>query len=467
MPTTKPTFTPTPEQQYATDEVVRAVTNEYLSNTQIFIKAKAGTGKTALVKHIIRVVNPDAFLYTAFNTRIVAEFESPNAVTFHALAKRAIRHTKGISALYASSASIKQKIPYSDKLLIVESIEKYYTSRHLTFSEYLKDSTLKLGRLANKIATDLIKNMSKGVVPATFNYLLKECHLQLHSGKLVLNTDMLFIDEAQDVTPVMLEIFALIEAKVKVFLGDSDQEIYSFLDLVTVFNSSVKTLDLTNSFRVSPEIAKKIESFGRTHIDPTFKFKGLNTSGMPKKDFTTAIITHTNASIIELTHKYHEEGVYPSYTRPLNEIFKVALKVESILNNPRSVKDFKYKELVNLISKNFSVNAILRSETIHLDDDILSALAIVWSLSKKGISTKYILNVAKTHKPNPKFLIGTVFAIKGLEFDRVIINEDLNALTKQALQGRKTNKQGAIEAGRRYYVATSRAKHELLNAELL
>jgi hypothetical protein len=56
--------------------------------------------------------------------------------------------------------------------------------------------------------------MADRKIPITFNYMLKELHTQLATGDLRIELDMLFVDEAQDLTPVMLDIFGLTQADV-------------------------------------------------------------------------------------------------------------------------------------------------------------------------------------------------------------------------------------------------------------
>jgi len=455
-------MTLTPEQQEIYNRVQKVLNSKFESNVVVHVDAKAGTGKTFLAKYIVDK-NPKArFIYAAFNRKIVedgiSKFGESHCKTFHALAYK-FTTNPNIGGFYPNAVKDLGYTPYSTKKMVVDMLDKYCLSRHLNIDDFFIEQGV-----TNPIVQDLIlvylEKMADRTIPITFNYMLKELHHQLADGEIRIELDILFVDEAQDLTPVMLEIFGLIQSDVKIYLGDTCQDTYSFLDLVSAFTLSVDTYDLTTSFRLSSAIASKIEPFCKKYIDSNFKITGVSTT----VDTTQAFITHTNAEIIEHISLRQRSGEGYSLTRPVKEIFEVAIAVNEILKGNKSKKP-KYWVLVDKVKKGMDIKGLLQSE--ELDDDIISSLVLLKQFSNKGIDIMYILNKAEKSKPNRGYLIGTAHSVKGTEFGQVTISPGLNKYVRSQLKRdviTEEDEAEVVEACKLYYVACSRAKHDLINA---
>jgi ATP-dependent exoDNAse (exonuclease V) beta subunit len=95
----------------------------------------------------------------------------------------------------------------------------------------------------------------------------------------------------------------------------------------------------------------------------------------------------------------------------------------------------------------------LLSELPH-DKGIKQAISLITSYGSTRIWETY--NLAKDMKQDNKITITTAHASKGLEYDVVYLEDDMNS--KDDL---------SINDIRLYYVACTRAKHKLYNATLL
>jgi superfamily I DNA/RNA helicase len=456
----------TGEQELLLEAVQKPLDDRWSSNVVIYTDSKAGCGKTTMVGEIIRR-NPGAkYIYTAFNKKIVQDgipkFGADNCKTFHALAHKFVSRPN-IGGFYPYSVKESSYMTYNHKKEVVDMLDKYCLSKHLAIDDFFDEYAVTDPSI-EKLVLKYLELMSERKIPMTFNYMLKELHHQLADGSLRIDLDMLFVDEAQDLTPVMLEIFGLIQSTVKLYLGDTSQDIYSFLDLASAFTLSVDTYDLTTSFRLSPAIAKRIEPFCQSFIDVDFKITGVNTD---TSDTTVGYVTHTNAEVILQVAELQNKGKTFSLTKPAKEIFEVAIEVEKALRGTPSKKP-KYWKLNELRDRGYGLKVLANSE--QLDDDIISSLKLIEHLTHKRVDIMAVLNLAEKTKPNPNCLIGTAHSVKGLEFGTVYISNGLNKFVDRLLKSYpRTQDETAeiIEGCKLYYVACSRAKHTLNNAVML
>jgi hypothetical protein len=455
----------TKEQEDLLAAIQKPIDSKYETNVVVYADCRAGTGKTAIVKEAVRRNPSKTFIYTAFNKKIVKngipKFGENNCKTFHAFAYKYTFNPK-IGGFYPNNVNTHHPLNYKGKKLVVDMLNKYCLSRHVDVQDFLDEQPKVTSQVEDAIYENL-ELMADRKIPITFNYMLKELHHQLVTGDVRIELDILFVDEAQDLTPVMLEIFGLVQADVKVYLGDTCQDIYSFLDLVSAFTLSVETYELTTSFRLSPYIARKLEPFCKKHIDPTFRITGKNTS----KDTSAGYITYTNAEIIAHIVELQEASKRFSLTRPAEEIFEVPLAVYNILKG-ESNKNPKYWKLVEYLNDHLSLNVIVKIE--DLDDDIRSAIKLLLSLHKKRIDLQTVLDKVNKTIPDPNYLVGTAHSVKGLEMGTVTISPDLNKFVEHKLTSvpmTEEEEAEVLEACKLYYVACSRAKHTLLNAKLL
>lgn len=443
-------------------------------NRIVAINAVAGSGKTFTINEVIKAYQPKNGFYSAFNKAIVEDSKKRfgkllPCKTFHALAYQYIKPDKKIEDMNYST--ITEKISYDDKNTVITLIDDFFRSKSTDIYDFVEINcyNLQLQELTCKYA----EMMLEGKINPTFNYLLKLLHLLLHNKELEIDFDFLAFDEVQDVIPVTLEIFKLINANRKVIFGDTYQNIYSFMNTVNAFEElkNLNLLKLTKSFRCNQHIADYVELYGRRYLDEDFLFKG---NEFIKPLNNTAFISRTNATLIERMHNLLENNQSFSLTRKINEIFALPL---ALLNASRGkeVFDKKYKFLEKEY-QNFSKTKTGFSDSyfqyiiqITEDSSLENAIKVLTNFRNKRIDIYKVKEKVTNLKPDKKIILTTAHAFKGLEADTVYIEEDLNNSINRinfklkGFDGNEYLSKEDREDLNTYYVALSRAKSKLIN----
>lgn len=451
----------------------------------VLVDAKAGTGKSHTSRNAVTYLNPKTTLYTAFNKAIVQEgkelFESNvECRTLHSLALSKVRPKLPIEDF--TYTCIKEDLSYYDKGLLIKAVDTFYRSASLDAEEYLSNyfktivknftflTDVKQDEYVNRmvnLSVAYIDKMIHDEINPTFNYLLKWFHFMLDNGDIDVKYDLVIFDEIQDSTAVALEIFKLIKAKWKLGLGDQNQAIYQFMNLVNGFEilSNTKTFPLTQTFRCSKEIATLVENFGKKYLNDGFHFVGIE---HPMKDGKELYISATNASIIETIEQLHREGKNYTLTRNLKEIFAAPLAVltaskgKTVLHKKYKFLEKEYKNFRK--SKYDSFFKYLSEEVV--EEEIQATVKLLLQFASKQLNLYDVMNEAKRVKPTPTRIVGTAHSLKGLGAETVYINDDLNsAVTKVLTEGTYTEEDKTVL--RLYYVACTRARCNLYNAEHL
>lgn len=471
----------TKEQQAIVDTVCSNDSDSRI----IAVNAVAGSGKTSTADAVIRAYNPSNGFYTAFNRAIVQDSEKRfgkmlQCKTIHALAYKYCKPKKSIEDL--NYLTIKEPISYEDKALVIETIDDFFRSASTDLEEYAKHKTDN-ENLQNLIL-EYADRMLRGDINPTFNFLLKNLHLQLLDRETEIDFDLLILDECQDTTAVALEIFKLINAKKKLILGDRFQNIYSFMNTVNAFEEldDLRLLRLTKSFRCNPTIATTVEEYGRQYLEEEFSYVG--NEEIPDKNDSLAFITRTNSALIERMDLLMDTGHSFKLTRKPEEIFALPMALltasagKSVIN-----KKFKFleKEFKQYQDMSDSFTSFFDYLQIAVNDEAVNMACKVLSKFKdKKINLFDLYNKVKAMKPDPRIILTTSHAFKGLEADSVVIEEDLNRCVNKVIERlhmlkedlpfgesifelKKYLDKNDKEDLNTYYVALSRARNKIAN----
>lgn len=443
----------------------------------LLVNAGAGCGKTFIAKQIALLLQPVKGLYTAFNKAIVEEgvgrFEGSNMEcrTFHALAYKHVKPTQKISDL--TYTCIEENISYPFKYEIITAIDMFYVSSSTDMYEFFEEHIPKEDSerdMKIELCIKYVELMVDEKLPPTFNFMLKFFHLMLVEGTANCNYDLVILDEINDTTAVALEIFKLIPAKKKIGLGETNQAIYHFLNLVNGFEEldDEKVLHLTHSWRCSEEIALDIQTFMRRDVSEDFTFVGTDE---PVDNGKFLYCTLTNALIVNEIQNRLSVGKGFYLLRKLSDIFAAPMAVASAAAGkvPYQKKygflADEYKRYLKRRTRGQSYMAYLLE---NVDDfEVQNAVKLLMSFSRKGINLFDLYKRAKDAPVDLSHTIATVFTAKGLEFETVEIGEDLNTKIESIRNegGIKTTED--LVAYRCYYVACSRAGKNLLSARAL
>ena len=286
------------------------------------------------------------------------------------------------------------------------------------------------------------------------------------------------LDESGDINEVTLEIFKLLPSTHKVMVGDENQNIYTFNNTINGFkalkNEGIQ-LNMTKSFRCAPELAERIEIFCQKHIDPKFRFIGSEPEDRTIR--SVAYITRNNAELVGQIIKLNNANIKYNLTRPAQAIFELLLIIITLKPGGK-VLSKEWKHLQDDADE-WQRNPDLKQSYPTLRGYIVSlygeepAIASALNILREYTSTEIFdaFEDAKSHEKDKGHMhtLCTSHSSKGLEFDEVIIGNDLNGSIQKITDERQPDEYSPkdIEAMMLAYVATTRAIKKLTSANLL
>ncbi|XP_039245315.1 F-box DNA helicase 1 isoform X2 [Pipra filicauda] len=410
------------------------------------IMAFAGTGKTSTLAKYAEKFPELSFLYVAFNKAVVEKGKRafPRNVTcktFHSLAfgsvgkhykergrlnfskmsvfsvSRLLQNREG-QALFVRGKTVSQTLESffasSDEEICGEHVPVWFKDTHGEWR--LVSPTEK--RINVEEAKEIWHNMKKldGDVEKRYK-MTCDGYLklwQLSKPKLS-GYDAVFVDEAQDCTPAIVDV-VLSQPCGIILVGDPHQQIYTFRGAVNTLQAVPHThvYYLTQSFRFGPEIAY----VGATILDVC---KGIRNKTLVGGNQKANLVIHDS-----FLQKWEAQGFW-------------GLK--------------EYAELVD-------------------DRDLAGKISIVEKYRER--IPELVQGIERSHVSRESladYLIGTVHQAKGLEFDTVLVADDfVKAQCGSDASQRRTNlATGAIpeDEWNLLYVAVTRAKKCLLLSKSL
>jgi superfamily I DNA/RNA helicase len=298
------------------------------NDREMSVIAFAGAAKSTTIKFKAKSRNSAKKLYLCFNKSVASEgiksfnefgVENINITTIHSLAY----NSQKIGNYYKLVNNIKvheliqqmgEKLTPSNYMLYNQGLKLFSSycnssSRKIEDVNYFQkvidsnppDDILEMIKKKSskiqKIAQNIWISMDNAKIPITHDFYLKK--YQLKSPKL--NYDIIYLDEGQDSSPVMLDIF-MNQKSEKVVVGDPHQSLYGWRDAVNALDVLPYTrYYLTQSFRFPNNIAKIANDILNVKkiygaADKDFNIKGLDKpSGRVGK---IAYIGRNNMSIL-------------------------------------------------------------------------------------------------------------------------------------------------------------------------
>lgn len=472
------------EQRIILDSAIKAYSSK--DGDLLQISARSGSGKTFMLATIAEELKPSSAMYLAYNKSIAEESKGKfskivSCRTTHSLAYSNIVKNLGLEIGFFSYKNIRERLPFEEKLIIVDIIEKFClsdaTDIHTLCKAHYQTNLIDIAKL-------YIRKMQSKEIACTHSFYLKLYQLSLKAGIIKPKpVDLLMLDEAGDINLVTLSIFQLLPAKLKILVGDNHQNIYSFNGTINGF-AALKDVgqyfELTKSFRVSSVIAKGIESFCCKYLDKNVKFDGVEYKHSQIQEETHAFISRTNASMIGRMIMLDERNVKYNLIRPVKSIFEL-INILMFLKRNGDIYNAKYKFIQTEADEYFGDESLkIQYKTVlnyiiemNKDDvEIASAASLIARLTSNTIVMTY--NNAIRHEKEArrhKITLTTAHSSKGLEFDSVYIDDDMNMALTKILKDQYVIENGMTEKHREefrlYYVATTRCKHYLYNAEYI
>ena len=287
-------FPPTPQQQ--------AILDAFLDGKGIAVQALAGTGKTTTLVLLARALmerSPEArIVYTAFNASIVKDAKrgrfgrNVTASTMHSLARQALLQTGYAGKIEHADKGARWPEQWAEVLgipegtaaeardgaapadaaevarLVIATVRKFRESadsepgrQHLPYlagpaGSPLSETVLSYARQA--WADISSAGNAKALAAGRALRVEHDDYLKVWAlSRPVINAEVIFFDEAQDVNDVMRAV-VLAQPAQTVVVGDSHQSIYGFrgaIDALKDWPADI-VLPLTQSWRFGPDAAE-------------------------------------------------------------------------------------------------------------------------------------------------------------------------------------------------------------------
>lgn len=408
----------TQEQQ----QIIKHVVN---NDGLTLVNACAGSGKTFTLVELTKALGKPKGIYICYNKSIATEAsrkfpKSVSCKTTHSLAYSNTVKPFNLKLGFFNYRSITEKISYDHKLEVIDNVREFCLSKFIEFEDYAEDR--QLTPTITKTCIKYLNLMQEGKIECTHDFYLKLFHILLAHGDVHFDEfDILLLDEAGDLNEVTLEIFLLLPAKKKIAVGDKHQNIYTFNHTINAFSVLEGTgteFELSKSFRVSSEIASRIQQFCRSYLDPHMNFTGIDYTD--KTINSRAYIARTNSSLVDKMIELNQLQTPYGLVRKASDIFKLPLMVCGLTYQGK-IFDPAYKHLQSDIDEWFETPALrdqhksFRSylAEIHASDtQLVNAIKLVGKHGFKLINQTY--EAAKSHESYKcNFTLATVHSVKG------------------------------------------------------
>lgn len=465
------------------------------------INAVAGSGKTTTLL-LYAQKNPHLkILYLAYNKSLqISILEKLNTFkiqNLHTSTIHSLAYNKTRAFDYSLTNELKphildrflsyyeldnnQKTFYASNLYLAvlkDLVNFYCNSSLINIDEKLIDAFIKQSdfeaqylELINKKKSKLLEHlkavlgaMKRKEIEATHDFYLKMYYLSKNLSKDI-NYDLILIDEAQDISDVMI---AIVEnfGKKRVYVGDSFQQIYSFRYATNaLFKIDLPAYNLSHSFRFSNSYAKTLEILLNKAYTlnggKKLVLHGIDSStkvGLEFIDFSKqfTVISRTTFNLMQEIIKYinskkklYFEGGYSSYSFMNQTVYSIFY-----LKNRKNEK-ITIEEL-----KNFS--SIYELESFAKETKNQEYLNIIKFINTYGDNIFEINNKTKslvtTIKEEADIIFTTTHKAKGMEYEQVIMLDDFISKkdilnTKKSLSYSQINEELNI-----FYVASTRVK---------
>uniref|UniRef100_A0A8C4MMX5 F-box DNA helicase 1 n=1 Tax=Equus asinus TaxID=9793 RepID=A0A8C4MMX5_EQUAS len=428
------------------------------------IMAFAGTGKTSTLVKYAEKWSESRFLYVTFNKSIAkqAELVFPSNVTcktFHSMAyghvgrkyqlKKKLNLFK-LTPFMVNSVLAEGKGGFIRAKLVCKTLENFFASadEELTIDHvpiWCKNSQgqrvmVEQSEKLNGVleASRLWDNMRKlGECKEEAYQMTHDGYLKLWqlSKPLLASFDAIFVDEAQDCTPAIMNI-VLSQPCGKIFVGDPHQQIYTFRGAVNALFTVPHThvFYLTQSFRFGVEIAY----VGATILDVCKRVRkktlvgGNHQSGI-RGDVQgqVALLSRTNANVFDEAVRV-TEGEVPARIHLIGGIKSFGL--DRIIDIWILLQPEEERRKQNLVIKDKFIRRWVHKEgfsgfkryvTAAEDKELEAKIAVV---EKYNIRIPELVErIEKCHiedRDFAEYILGTVHKAKGLEFDTVHVLDD-------------------------------------------
>lgn len=466
------------------------------------INAVAGSGKTTTLLEYAKRNNDLKILYLAYNKSLqleiqekLKEYNLPHmqVSTIHALAFKGIQAYQYTlcndlkvqvieRVLCEYEAIINQRnnyFPVAEYIALMKDLVNFYCNSSLiALDKNLLEKYKTQGDLGAKLLELLNKDENKALahlkfilsamknkkIDATHDFYLKMFYLN-KKACTSLNYDLILVDEAQDISDVMIGIVEAQSCR-RIYIGDSFQQIYSFRYAINALNKiELPSYSLSKSFRFGDNFAKKLQD----NLNKLYKLNTKNLikiSGIDKKTDSTSKCVDTNKPFTviarstfglaqEIVHYIHDdkkvffEGGYASYSFMNQTVYSVFY-----------LKQKKFDKITMPEIKEFeSINELEEFAKETKNQDFLNVIKFINTYGDNVFEiNKKIKERLVTKKEDADIIFTTTHKSKGLEYKQVIMSNDFISKKEISNPKNKISVLQILEELNIYYVAATRTK---------
>lgn len=453
----------------------------FLSKTPCFLSARAGTGKTSTIKMAVEKAielgwNPDSISAIAYNKANQIDLTNSLAgaikvQTLHSLGFNALREFKQGLSLESSKIfnllkeeKIKSREAFVDTFRLVSAAKNWGIvpkddRTPLCKRSLLEDSSttwLELQEYFECWSADL--TLAREVLIKSNEAVFKKAiidfddmvYLPIALGLPIIGSDFLIVDEAQDLSPLNIELLKKTPSKIW-YVGDPFQCIYGWRGASSdvIESLGLPVFPLTECWRCSGNIIRAANSFVED-------IRTSNPQGAPviryshfpdwKNKKPATILSRTNAGLIKTALRMREDNIKlcifgRDFAKSLQDILK---KLKGTTRKPLLDSLVRWKmKMMNLYPQ---------KEAEILDYYCCLKLFLDKASGKREVEN-LINNLFIDNPSKDSWILSTIHKAKGKEFETVYI-----------LDWKKTNiTQPWVYKEERnlHYVAITRAKENL------
>lgn len=473
------------------------------------INAVAGSGKTTTLLEYAKQHPTLKILYLAYNKSLQTALEGKlkekqifnmEIKTIHSLAftkieawKYKLSHDLKIQTVQDCVKEVEKERafyePTPNYLALVKDLVNFYCNSSIIaldsklIQNYKKYSSLdaKLLELLKKYEEKILSHikfilsaMKNQKIEATHDFYLKLFYLN-KSISSKLNYDLILVDEAQDISDVMIAIIESQKCK-RVYVGDNFQQIYSFRYAINALDKiQLPRYNLTQSFRFGDNFAfklkndlnvlygkkdlKKIEiqglekhtNIGKKHLDESKPFCVISRSSF-------GLVKEVVKYVREKRRKIYFEGGYGSYSFMNQTVYSIFY-----------LKEKKHEKIsLDEIKEFTSIEELEEYSKDTKNQDYLNVIKFIKTYGDNIFEiNKQIKEYLTTNKEEADIIFTTTHKSKGMEYEQVLMCED-DFISNKDISNPK-NKLNNIRINEElniYYVAATRAKNCISLASL-
>lgn len=267
-----------------------------------------------------------------------------------------------------------------------------------------------------------------------------------------INAEVIYIDEAQDLDPVMLDVLTSQKSQL-IWLGDTYQQIYAWRGAINALEQIDDCLEyeLTETYRFPVSLTK--------YANAALNVLGESRTIKSNKKLTntrinkTAIITRTNNTMIGEALTLTQQGKFFAWSDN-------NFNAETLLKHCREIIKIQQCQAPFMDHyKEFNCLEDIEEFLAEESNDLISRpLSLCKRFNFNFSQIQYALCLIQKYiNPEASFVLTTAHKSKGQEWDKVILTDDfIDAIERENKSGKSTKHEWNL-----LYVAMTRAKKEL------